>query len=270
MKTSLALVAASLLLATTSASAQSFVATPSGLALAGAGTAPAAANPHVLTRPLPGGGSITYFEAVSSQDERHAQFAQLRQAFEACLPTVVLYEGTAYGTDSTEAAAIRRLGAIGYVRFLAEQYDVPAASLDSKHAEYIYLRATTDPEQLKLYYLLQEIQRFQTRPDASKKLTTKAMKQFIANSYAFMPGTEHVIRNLAEFKAAYRKHCPAAGAWWKTPAACLTATANGAFGTAINRERAAFQAQHRASALAEQAQDGQRVLVVVVPGHLPA
>jgi hypothetical protein len=272
MKTSFCLLAAVLLLSGATASAQAYFTAPDELALTGAGTPTATASVH--TQLLPGGGSITYFEAASSPDGQQAQFAQLRQTFEAVMPTTVLYEGVDCGVGATEAATIAHMGPAGYVRFLAQQYDVPAKSLDSGSDAYEYLRPKTDPEQLKLYYLLQAVQRFQTRPDASKKLTTKAMLQLLANSYAFVPGTELTIRNLTELKAAYRKHCPSGGKWWKTPAAyfeegaSLASSPYPCFRT-ITNARAEFGRQYRANQLAAHAQAGQRVLVVVAPGSLP-
>ncbi len=233
-----------------------------------------AAPAGVLTQLLPGGGSVTYFEAENSRDVQHAQFAWLRQTFEGVLPTAVLFEGVDCGTGATEAATIAGLGAAGYARFLARQYDVPATSLDNEPATYEHLRATTDPEQLKLYYLLHAVQRFQHRPDASKALSTKAMRQIMANGHAYLPGTGHVVRNLTALRAAYRRHCPAGGKWWHTPAAYFAEGASVAsapyplFRT-ITSTRAAFRRQYRASQLAAYDQAGQRVLVVVVPGHGP-
>lgn len=274
MKTSFFLLAAALLLSGAGASAQSFLTAPNAQELTGAGAAPAA-TPGVHTWVLPEGGSITYFEAKNSRDVQHGQFSQLRQTFEAVVPTTVLFEGVDCGTETTEKATIASMGTAGYVRFLAQQYSVPTASLDNQAAEYEYLRTKTDPEQLKLYSLLRAVQRIQNRPDASKALVTKAMTQLLANSFAFAPGAEHVIRNLSELKAAYRKHCPAGGKWWKTPAAYFQegaslASAPYPFFRTITNDRAEFSRQYRASQLAAHAQAGQRVLVVVAPGHVPA
>jgi len=272
MKTSFFLLAATLLLTGATASAQSYFTAPNAAELVGDTTPAAPAS--VLTQILPGGGSVTYFEAVSSRDAQHAQFAQLRQTFEAVLPTAVLFEGVDCGTEATATATIAGMGTAGYVRFLAQQYDVPATSLDNEPATYEHLRPNTDPEPLKLYYLLQAVQRFQQRPDASKSLTKQVMRQLLANSHAFLPGAEYTIRDLHELQAAYRKYCPAGGKWWKTPAAyfeegaSLASSPYPCFRT-ITNARAEFQRQYRAGQLAAYAQAGQRVLVVVAPGHGP-
>ena len=227
------------------------------------------------TRRAAGGGSITYFGAVCSHDPNHGQFAQLRQAFEDSRPTVVFFEKPDCGTDSTETATIRRLGEAAYVRFLARQHGVRAERLDNPVAEYAYLRARIDPERLKLYCLLRDIQQRRARTGASKALTVKLAKQLLANSAYFAPGTEQVIHNVAELEMAYRKHCPAGGKWWQAPAAWFnpnaTATSSSnPFLADLNGTIRAFRERYMYRRLAEWARAGHRVLVVADPDHLPA
>lgn len=225
------------------------------------------------TRHLAGGGSVTYFEAVPSHDAHHEQFAQLRQAFATSKPTLVLCQWPDCGTDSTETATIARLGAGGYTRFLTRQLAVPTQRFGDCVAEYEYLRAHTDAEQLKLYCLLHEVQRFRARTGATKAGARLAMQQLIAQSSYFLPGTEQVIRTLPELEAAYRQHCPAGAKWWELPASFFApdapASQTGPALAAINQTLGAYRAQQLQRLATEQARAGQRVLVVAEPGYLP-
>lgn len=263
MNASSFLLAAAFLFPTLHATAQSLVAVPD--AQEAAGTSPAAAARN-----------ITYFGVVSSQDARHAQFAQLRQVFEAYKPTLVLVEKPDCGLESTAEATIAHKGASGYARLLAQQYQIPTERLDDPEAEYAYLRTKIEPEQLKLYYLLREAYRFQQRTGASKKLTTKAIQAFITNSPYFLPGTEQVIHNLAELQAAYHKYCPSGGQWWEVPAAYFTPQAavalypSGSFAHTVNTAISEYRKQHMYSQLAARAQAGERILVVMSCDQLPA
>ena len=267
MKPTSLLVAATLLLSATGASAQSS-AQPTA-------TTPSQSCARYYTRGTTGGGSITYVEVVPSQDAKHEQFAQLRRAFVAIKPTVVFFENPDCGVDTTEITTINRLGVAGYTRFLAQQYQVAAERLDDPVAEYDYLKTKVDVEQLKLYYLLHHTQQFRQRTGASKALTMKAMQAFIANSASFLPGTEHVIRNMAELKTAYQKYCPTSGKWQQAPATWFGATAAPASAGSspladLNRLVCAFRSEYMYRKLVEKAQAGHHVLVVVGHDHVPA
>ncbi|MGI4741474.1 MAG: hypothetical protein ACRYG7_40425 [Janthinobacterium lividum] len=234
-----------------------------------------AAQPSAyFTRSVAGGGSITYFGAVCSHNAADAQFAQLRQAFASSRPTVVFYENPDGGLDSTETATIARLGEAGYARFLAQQHGVPTERLDNPVAEYTYLQSKVGPERLKLYCLLRETQRYRMRTGASAALTRRAMRQLIANSAHFLPGTEQVIRNEAELLAAYRQYCPAGTKWWQAPADWFapqaTASTDNAFLRELNTAVADYRAQHVYGKLQARAQAGERVLVVMRRAELPA
>lgn len=270
MKIATMLLASALLLPAASAFAQSFtfVAPAADLQeLAGCYAASKATTPTA--------GSVTYFGVVSTHDAGHEQFARLRQALAASQATVVLYEKPDMGVDSTEAATIERLGESGYVRFLAQQRGVRAERIDNLEAEYAYLHPRTEPTQLKLYYLLQASQQFRQNTGASKALMVKAIQQLLRNSATLTPGTENVIRNLAELEAAYRQYCPTGGAWWQRPAADFDPQAPAsrpveAFVQAINGHRRAFRAERLSQQVAAKVQAGERVLVVLDRRHLPA
>jgi hypothetical protein len=270
MKITAVLLASALLLPAASAFAQSFsfvAPAPDLQELAGCYPAAKAVAPTV--------GSVTYFGMVTTHDAGHEQFARLRQALAASRATVILHEKPDMDVDSTEAATIARLGEAGYVRFLAQQRGIPAEHLGTRQAEYDYLRARTEPTPLKLYYLLQASQQFHQNTGAPKELMVKDMQQLIRNSAAFVPGTENVIRDLAEFEAAYRQYCPAAGAWWQRPAADFDPQAPAgrpteAFVQAINDHLRTFRAERLSQKVAEKMQAGARVLVVLDRSHLPA
>ena len=259
MKTTFVLLAA--LLAAPGAFAQS----PAAPARAAA----APAGPHRAA------GNVTYFGTVYSHDAQHEQFARLRQAFEACQPTVVFFEHYDGGTDSTEAATIGRTGAAGYARFLARQHGVPAERLDNALAEYAYLQARIDPERLKLFCLLRQTQRFHANTGAPRALMVKALQAYLANSASFLPGTGQCIHNLAEFEAAYRKYCPAGTSWWQAPAewfnpnAAAASTGND-YLKDLSAAVGAFREQYMYRRLAELAQAGQRVFVVLDRANVPA
>ncbi len=271
MKSSSFLLAAALLFPAAGAFAQSSAARQQASSLP---LVSAAAGPVLYTRNI-GSGSITYFGTVCSHDAGHAQFAQLRQAFAASKPTVVFFENPDCGIDSTETATIGRLGEGAYVRFLAQQQQVPVERFDRPAAEYEYLQARIDPERLKLFCLLREAQRYQARTGASRSLTTKAVQQLIANSAIFLPGTGQAIHNVAEFETAYRKYCPDGGKWWQAPAAWFNPSLAAA-GTGsplikeVNAATAAFREGSVYRDLTERARAGQRVFVAVDRDHLPA
>ena len=223
--------------------------------------------------PAPAAGSVTYFGVVPTHDATHEQFARLRQALAASQATVVLYEKPDMGVDSTEAATIERLGESGYVRFLAQQRGIRAERLDDQVAEYEYLRTRVEPTQLKLYCLLRASGQFHQSTGATKKLMAQAMQQRIRNSAGFAPGTEHVIRSMSEFEAAYRRYCPTSGAWWQHPGPDAPAPAGqpaAAFMQAIGDSLRAFRTERLARVVAEKKQAGERVLVVLDRSHLPA
>ena len=274
MKTALFILGAALLLPA-AATAQAFATTTGSPQPASACALPppsVASLPY--TQPVAGGGSITYFGTVCSHDCQHEQFARLRQAFENARPTVVFFESAEGAVDSTETATISRQGEAGYVRFLAQEHQVPTQRLDDPVAEYTYLQTRLDPERLKLLCLLRETQKFRARTGASKALTKKAMQAFLANSAYFLPGTDGVIRNQAELAAAYRRYCPAGGKWWEAPAAWFNpaATAASVSNPNIEEFKAAireFRAQTLYGKLVEKAQAGQRVFVVLSRNNLP-
>jgi hypothetical protein len=277
MKASSLLFAAALTLSTTGAFAQSyqsFTATtyrPSG----SSARATAATSASYFTHRVAGGGSVTYFGATCTQDARHEQFAQLRQAFEASKPTVVFFEKPDCGVDSTEAGTIGRMGESGYVRYLAQQHQVRAQRLDDPEAEYAYLQNKVDAERLKLYYLLRYTNRLTAQTGSSKALAVKQLKQLLTNSSYFIPGTEHVIHNVAEFEMAYQKYCPNAGKWWKAPTAwfkpsAATASTSNAFIKEVASARNDFREQRMYRQLTELAQKGEHVFVVVDPDYLPS
>ena len=230
--------------------------------------------PTYYTHSVAGGGSITYFGAVCSHDAADAQFAQMRQAFATSRPTVVFIAKPDCGFDSTETATIARFGEAGYARFLARQYGVPTECLDNPLAEYAYLQAHVEPERLKLYCLLRETQRFRARTGASAALTKRAMRQLIANSPVFLPGTAQVIRTEAELAAAYRRYCPAGPQWWQAPADWFapqaTAGPDNAFLREANAAVLAYREQQVYGKLLARAQAGERVLVVMGRAELPA
>ena len=275
MKASFFWLGAALLLPATGAVAQSFVSAASSQSVGGASTTPpAAAGAPYYTQQVAGGGSITYFGTVCSQDCQHTQFAQLRHVFETKRPTVVFYDKPDCGVDSTETTTIGRYGEAGYVRYLAQQHTVPTQRLDDPVAEYAYLQTKLDPERLKLFCLLRESNSFRRHTGASKTLTKKAMASLIRQSAAFLPGNEGVIRNMAEFEVAYRTYCPAGSKWWQAPSAWFNPTLSADNKSNLNIEDfkgavREFRAQAMYSKLMEQAQAGQRVLVVVNRDYLP-
>lgn len=229
--------------------------------------------PAYYTRSVAGGGSITYFGAVGSHDAASAQFAQLRQAFATSRPTVVFYQTLDSAPDSTETATIARGGEAGYTRFLARQYQVPTERLYSPVAEYAYLQATIAPERLKLYYLLRETQRCRESTKASAALTKRIMRQLLANSAYFLPGTAGVIRNEAELAAAYQKYCPAGPKWWQVPAnwfGSQAAAGPNAFLREVNAAVLAYREQQMSNKVLARALAGERVLVVLNRAELPA
>lgn len=261
MKTLTLLLSTALLLPAAGAFAQSFaLTTPEANLQELVGCYPAA------RATVPAAGTVTYVGVVSSHDAQHAQFARLRQVFEASRPTVVLYEKPDMGVDSTEAGTIERLGESGYARFLAQQHGVRAERLDDPAAEYAYLSTRADATQLKLYYLLRASQQFRQSTGASKALTTKAMQQILASGATFLPGTEASIRTVAELAAAYRQYCPG-GQWWQRPLGPQPAEA---LVQRLNDDLRAFRAQHLARQVAARTQAGERVLVVLDRSHLPA
>ncbi|WP_223648559.1 hypothetical protein [Hymenobacter psoromatis] len=274
MKTALFILGAALLLPV-AAGAQVF-ATAVGSPQSGITRALPPPSPGVIpsTQLVAGGGSITYFGTVCSHDCQHEQFARLRQAFETARPTVVFFESAEGAVDSTETATISRQGEASYVRFLAQEHQVPTERLDDPVAEYAYLQTRLAPERLKLLCLLRETQKFRARTGASKALTKKAMRALLANSAFFLPGTDEVIHNQAELAAAYRRYCPAGGKWWEAPAAWFNpaAPAAGVSSPTIEEFKDAireFRAQTLYGKLAAQAQAGQRVFVVLSRDNLP-
>jgi hypothetical protein len=267
MNASSFLLAAALLLPTLRVAAQNFVAVPDAQELVGA---------YPLAPAQPAAANINYFGVVNSQDASHAQYAQLRQVFEAYKPTLVVVEKPDCGLDGTTEATIASKGAAGYARLLAQQYQVPTERLDDPDAEYEYLRAKIEPEQLKLYYLLRATQKFQQRTGASKELMKKAMQAYINNSAHFLPGTEQVIHNVAELATAYHTYCPDGGQWWAAPTAYFCPQAavalypSGSFIHTLNSAISAYRAQHIYGQLAARAQAGERILVVMSCDQLPA
>ncbi|NML63750.1 hypothetical protein HHL22_00875 [Hymenobacter sp. RP-2-7] len=260
MKTTALLLAAALFAPAAGALAQSatFVAAASAL---GPAAAPQA------TAPMAPSGSVTYFGLVSSHDAQHAQFAQLRQVFATSRPTLVLLEKPDMGVDSTEAATVSRCGETGYVRLLAQQHGVRTERLDDAQAEYEYLRARTEPAQLQVYYLLRLSQQYCHNVHPSKAVLQQAMQQFLANSYAILPGAALPVRSLPELAAAYRQLCPGGGAWQQVALGTRPAPA---FAQHLDEDARAFQLQRLAQRVAQHTQAGERVLVVLDASHLPA
>lgn len=230
--------------------------------------------PATYTQHVAGGGSITYFGATCSHNAADAQFAQLRQAFASSRPTVVFYQNPNCGVDSTEAGTIAQFGEGGYARYLAQQHRVATERLDDPLAEYAYLQTTIAPERLKLYCLLRETQRYQVRTGASAAQTKQAMRQLLANSAQFLPGTAQVVRNEAELATAYRKYFATSTKWWQAPADWFAPQSAASSANALLREVntavLAYREQQVYSKLLARAQAGERVLVVMNRAELPA
>ncbi len=250
------------------ASAQTLIAVPDEQELVGSYPAAPA------TRPASAGG-ISYFGVVSSQDAKHEQFGQLRKAFETFQPTLVVVEKPDLGVGATEYATITTKGAPGYARLLAQQHQVPTERLDNPEAEYAYLRTKLPAEQLKLYYLLREARRFRQATGADRALTVKAMRQLIANSAHFLPGTENTIQSVDELVAAFKKHCPNAGQWYEAPATYFCPQAaglypEGSFSRTVNDAINEYREHYVYAPLAARAAAGERILVVTSCDQLPA
>lgn len=230
--------------------------------------------PAYYTRNVAGGGSITYFGATCSHNAADAQFAQLRQAFASSQPTVVFYEHPDCGVDSTEAGTITQFGEAGYARYLAQQHRVATERLDDPLAEYAYLQVTIAPERLKLYCLLRETQRHQARTHATAAQTKQMMRQLLANSAYFLPGTAQVVRNEAELTAAYRKYFATSTKWWQAPADWFAPQSAAGSANALLRDVHAavltYREQQVYGKLLARAQAGERVLVVMNRAELPA
>jgi hypothetical protein len=268
MNASSILLAAALFIPTLRAAAQTLVAVPNEQELVGAYAARTAAQPAAP--------SITYFGVVNSQDAHHEQYAQLRQVFETFKPTLIIVEKPDLGTADTEAATIASKGAAGYARLLAQQHQVPTERLDNPEAEYEYLRTKIDAEQLKLYYLLREAHNYRERTGGSRAMSKKAMQQLINNSSYFVPGTEHVIRNVAELAKAFRTHCPDGGQWqdahsaYFCPQAAVGLYPSGSFAHTLGSAISDYREQHVYSKLAARADAGERILVVMSCNQLPS
>ncbi|MFD1872168.1 hypothetical protein [Hymenobacter bucti] len=269
MNASSILLAAALFLPTLRATAQTLVAVPDEQELTGVYAAPTAPAQPAAAR-------LLYFGVVNSPDAQHEQYAQLRRVFETYQPTLVVVEKPDLGTAGTAAATIEQKGAAGYARLLAQQQQVPTERLDDPTAEYNYLRTKVDAEQLKLYYLLRASHGFKQRTGASKALTVKAMKQLIEQSAYFVPGTEHVIRNVAELSAAFHKYCPDGGQWWEAhsayfcPQAAVGLYPAGSFAHTLGSAIEDYRAQYVYGKLAARAEAGERILVVMSCDQLPA
>ncbi|MCR5889728.1 hypothetical protein LRS06_18525 [Hymenobacter sp. J193] len=262
-------------LAAAPALAQTAAPSPCDQQLVGYATPLPAKPVWTYTRTLPAGCRVYYFGAEHYQDAAHAQFARIRRAFAETKPTVVLFEGSNRGTDSTETATISRLGESGYVRFLAKQQNITVESLENPVAEYNFLKTRFDLEQLKLFYLLREAQRLRTRTKASPEQITKAMEALLAKSAQILPGSDQVIRTVPELAAAYRKYWPDGGNWWEAPAAWFdpaasSASTGGKFTNDINRASSEFRNQYMYRLIADKARAGQRVFAVVGRNHVPA
>ncbi|WP_162910505.1 hypothetical protein [Hymenobacter oligotrophus] len=227
------------------------------------------------TRAAANGGSVYYFGAEHSQQTTHQQFALIKQAFESAKPTVVFYEGPNRGIDSTAAATISKYGESGYVRFLAKQHNLPVESLDNPVAEYQYLKSKIDLERLKLFYMLREAQRLRTRTGSTQEQITKAMEALLVKSAQMLPGSDQVIRSVAELEAAYKKHWNDGTNWWEAPSAWFdpadtSANTGGKFTNEVNRASSEFRNLYMYRTLAAKAQAGQRVFAVVGRDHVPA
>ncbi len=76
------------------------------------------------------GGNLQYIGAAHSDDTAHAQFRNIRQAWEAQKPTIAFFEGPDRGTASSEAETIKKFGESGYVRYLAKAAGIKTQSLE--------------------------------------------------------------------------------------------------------------------------------------------
>jgi hypothetical protein len=247
------------------ASAQTLVAVPDEQELVGS---------YSAARPA-SAGSVTYFGVVTSHDASNEQFGQLRRAIETLQPTLIMVEKPDLGVASSEVATIATKGVPGYTRLLAQQHNVPTERLDNPEAEYAYLQTKLPAEQLKLYYLLREARRFRQNTGAGKALTVKAMRQLIAQSTTFLPGTENTIKSVEELAAAFQKNCPGAGQWWDAPATYFCPQAAslypiGSFSRTVNDAINEYRERYVYAPLAARAAAGERILVVASCDQLPA
>jgi len=227
-----------------------------------------------LALAAPGGGTVTLIGAEHLRDPAAPQFAHIAGRFAATKPSRVFFEGPDRGTGDQAESAIRNTGESGYLRFLARQAGIPAASLEPSPVEQIAaLRGVFSDDRILLFFTLREAARLRDREGKRGAALDAAIASLLARALpmAGKAGLAASITDLATLDAAARREWP--GRDWRTlPADWFSPIARdpaAGFLTTINAADSANRNAHMLRLFADAARAGERVFVVVGRNHVP-
>ncbi|KAA3436691.1 hypothetical protein [Rufibacter hautae] len=230
-----------------------------------------------LTLQSPSGGSLEYIGTTHTSDPTHAQFAQIKQAWNTLKPTLAFFEGPNRGVAATEEETIKQFGESGYVRFLAQADGIKTVTLEMSPQEEIdqLLKSSRfSKEQVKLFFVLREASRLRERKVLNEDQLKTAITQLLQKANTMIKGFDGVIPDLAALQVAYQKYWTAPVHWWEAPTAWFdplgdSLKTGGNFTNDINRQSSENRNAHMYRILSEAVLRGERVLAVVGRNHVP-
>ncbi|MEQ8423032.1 MAG: hypothetical protein RIB64_23725 [Arenibacter algicola] len=218
--------------------------------------------------------TLMYYGASHSKDISHPQFQEIVDKWNSDKFDIALFEGPNRGILSTKEETIANLGESGYVRYLANEKNIPVSTLEpSPISEIEYLSTLFPIDQIKLFFLLREAQRVRETLGMDKDQIIDYMEKLLVKANA-IPQLENTITTISGLEKAYIKYWGDKGEWWQAPSAWFTPSGNsletgGIFTNEINKFSSEFRNLHMVQLISSLLSEGKKIFAVVGRNHVP-
>lgn len=222
-------------------------------------------TPYILRWQLKD-SSLLYFGSDHVYDPSHPQVAQIERLWSALRPTIAFNEGGSPPVLPTLAEAVSRHGESGLIRMLAARDHVEVHSLEPDYeAQVIRLRATYTAEQIKLFYILRQLeQSYHKTGDLSPAATLARVLHWLTA----VPGLGGAPRDPQQFIAACQRLLPATADCMRPPAIWIDPADTGAYTNTLAAQLSQQRDQHMVTLLRAALRPGARVFAVVGSSHV--
>ena len=221
-----------------------------------------------------GTATLLFYGAFHSKDESHPQYEEIERKWNEDKFDIALFEGPNRGILSTKEETIAKLGESGYVRFLANEKNIPVATLEpSPMSEIEHLSTLFPIDQIKLFFLLREAQRVRETLGMDKDQIIDHMQKLLVKANAISP-LEGTITTLADLEEAYTHYWGNDREWWQAPKEWFTPSGNssetgGIFTNEINKHSSSFRNLHMVELIAGFLKEDKKIFAVVGRNHIP-
>ena len=187
---------------------------------------------------------------------------------------MVFYEGPNRDIAADGVETIRTTGESGYLRFLARRDGARIARLEPNPQEEVNATlAHFTPEEVKLFFVLREAARLRGTGSSLEEVEAQTARLLEMTGKMFK-GFDGTFATITELEAAYRRRWSEPADWRMVPQSWFgpqmgSDTVDVPITKKINRVSSEFRNLHMARMIAAEAQNGERVFVVVGRNHVP-